>query len=445
MQRAAPLAGAVVLALACRADAAPPESGAGDMVAYRIQAGDTLESIVRRYLVSRSDIAALEQVNHISNPRRLRIGADLLAPRARLRTEVASLRVDSFSGSVTAGSATAPHQVKVGSLVREGDVVITGPNSFVTLAFADGTLMTLPSLTRARLEAAHRILLNDSIERLISIERGRGTYEVTPLHAPRDRFEVRTPMAVAAVRGTEFRVDYDPQAARSILEVLEGDVAERGDHDADYAEVETGVAAERRAGQSGRALVSLPPAPDLQRPGRVQDGVNVEFAIDSPKPGNQYRVQLADDAGFTELFAETVVTEGAAAFPNVPNGTFFVRATTLDGDGVEGLPRTYGFERRYTSLSAGVAASPARAGPRSYAFRWRAEGEGRLTYQFILAKDPALQQRVVDEAGLTRTDLSIVDLPPGTYYWRVTMTQSLGERVNRRELRVNELRIASEH
>jgi hypothetical protein len=414
------------------------------MVAYRVQAHDTLEAIVRRSLVSRSDIVTLERINHISNPRHLRIGAILLAPRSRLRTEVATLRVDSFSGAVTVGPVAAPSPVKVGELVREGDVVITGPNSFVTLAFGDGTVATLPSLTRARIEAAHRLLLNDSVERVISIERGRGTYEVVPLQAPRDRFEVRTPMAVAAVRGTEFRVDYDPQAGRSIMEVLDGKVAERGGNDIDFANVVSGAAAERRAGQPGRSLVSLPPAPDLQRPGRVQDGVNVEFAIASPKTGEQYRLQLADDAGFTELFAETIATEGAAAFQNVPNGVFFVRATTLTGDGVEGLPRTYGFERRFTSPGGGVETPTGHAGPRRYAFRWEPEDKGRVTYAFILAKDPGLQQRVVDDAGLTRTELSIADLPPGTYFWRVIMVQALQDRVIRRELKVNELRIGSE-
>jgi hypothetical protein len=439
MGRAVALA-ALVLALSGRV-AAASEPGSPSMVAYRVRAHDTLESIVRRYLSDRSDVVALERLNHISNPRHLRIGAILLAPRSRLRTEVATLRVDSFSGSVTAGPAAGPSQVKVGGTVREGDVITTGANSFVTLAFTDGTLMTLPSLTQAKIEAAHRILLNDSIERLISIERGRGTYEVIPLHAPRDHFEVRTPMAVAAVRGTAFRVDYDPDAARSILEVLDGQVAERGEGDADYAEVEAGAAAERRIGHPGRSLLSLPPAPDLRQPGRVQDGVNVEFAIDSPRPGSQYRLQLADDAGFTELFAETLVGEGVAEFSNVPNGVLFVRATMLDADGVEGLPRTYGFERRFTP--PGAATSPERAERRRYAFRWEPE-EGARTYEFILARDPALQHRVIDEAGLTRTEFSLTDLPPGAYYWRVTATQSLRGRVTRRELKVNDLTIASE-
>ena len=159
-------------------------------------------------------------------------------------------------------------------------------------------------------------------------------------------------------------------------------------------------------------------------------------------------MQLADDAGFTELFAETIATQGAAEFSNVPNGTFFVRVTAVDSDGVEeALPGTYGFERRFTSLSAGVAASLRHArGHAAMSSSGGPKAKAKLTStsQFILAKDPALQQKVVDEVGLTRTELSLVDLPPGTYYWRVTMIQSLGEKVNRRELKVNELRIASE-
>jgi hypothetical protein len=336
---------ALVLSLAARAAASPPGPGPPDMVAYRIQAHDTLESIVRRYLMSRDDIALLERINHISDPRRLRIGANLLAPRSRLRTEIVSLRVDSFSGSVIAGSAAAPAPVKVGGLVQEGEVVATGPNSFVTLDFADGTLMSLPSLTRAKVEALHRVLLNDSMERRISIERGRGSYHVTPLRAPRDRFEVRTPMAVAAVRGTAFRVSYDGEAARSVLEVLEGRVVEEGDTRAHDEDVTSGSAEVRRAGQSD-VLESLPAAPELQRPDRVQDGASVEFAVDSPQQGYLYRVQLAKDAGFTNLFAETIVTQAAAEFSNVASGVFFVRVTAVNGDGVEGLPRIYGFERR---------------------------------------------------------------------------------------------------
>jgi hypothetical protein len=356
MKGTALVASALVLSLSTRAASAPSGPAPPDMVAYRIQAQDTLESIVRRYLMSGDDVALLERINHISNPHRLRIGAILLAPRSRLGTEAIPLRVDSFSGSVIAGSAGAQAPVKVGDLVRAGDVIATGPNSFVTLVFADGTLMTLPSLTRAKVELLHRVLLNDVIERRISIELGRGSYRVTPLRVPRDRFEVRTPMAVAAVRGTEFRVSYEEQAARSVLEVLEGRVVEEGDARVHDEEIPSGDADVRRAGQS-ETIEPLPGAPNLQRPGRVQDGANVEFTVDSPRQGYLYRVQLAKDAGFTNLFAETIVTQAAAQFSNVANGAFFVRVTAVNGDGVEGLPRMYRFERLYTSPSGGAAPS----------------------------------------------------------------------------------------
>lgn len=421
-----------------------PSAAADATVDYQVKPRDTLEGIARRYLLSRSDIALLRRINGVRNPRRLPVGMVLRAPLARLRRESMELTVVAFAGKVAAGGSSTFAPVRSGTHVREGEIIETGPNSFVTLAYGDGSLMTLPSLTRARIEDLHRLLLNDSIERRVLIERGRGEYQVTPLRAPRDRFEVRTPMAVAAVRGTEFRVNFDPGRETSALEVLEGRVGERAAASEDTAVVTGGAAAVRAPGIEGRLLVPLPAAPDLERPGRVQDEADVAFAIASPKGGYDYRVQLSRDAGFTDLFAETMADHGQASFAGVANGTFFVRVTAIEGHGVEGLPTTYAFERSFTSLTGDVKGPAAKSRHRLYAFKWRAEGEGSLTFQFILARDPDLHDRLADEVGLTANEVDLVDLRPGIYYWRVVMNQMIGGKLHLRALKVNTLRIASD-
>ena len=429
---ASPVAAAAPLATA----SPPPE----DTTPYQILSGDTLSAVAQRYLTHRSDASAVKTFNHIRNDRHLRIGSTLNIPTALLRTEPLDLGVDSFSGPVTVTIRGVARPAARALRLHEGDRVATGPDAFVSLGFSDGTRMSLPSQTSVIISALHHVVLGDAVNRRIRIDRGRSDYDVTPLRHGRDRFEVSTPGAVAAVRGTEFRVGYDETLNRSVLEVLGGRVAERGASTADGTLVAEGEAAVR--GAEGRILVKLPAAPALSSPGRTQNDEMVVFSIAGPATGGQYHVQLASDAGFTDLFAETMADAGVARFSGVKNGALFVRATRIDDHGVEGLPVVYSFERRRSTLEAGVAPPPAGARHKPFAFKWRGAGEGQMTYRFVLARDAALKDRIVDEAGLTGAEITVIDLPPGAYYWQVGVTQRADGKTFGRALKINSLIIA---
>ena len=82
--------------------------------------------------------------------------------------------------------------------LAEGDQVRTGPLSSAVVTFADGSRLELGSDTSFTLEeaSAQRVSMKVSMGRLkASVTRQEGA-----------RFEVRTPMAVCFVRGTEFLV-----------------------------------------------------------------------------------------------------------------------------------------------------------------------------------------------------------------------------------------------
>ena len=55
---------------------------------------------------------------------------------------------------------------------------------------------------------------------------------------------------------------------------------------------------------------------------------------------------------------------------------------------------------------------------RRYKFRWQAAGVGERTYRLQVLREGA-EAPVVDEAGLTLQELTVTDLPPGVYTWRV--------------------------
>ena len=70
-------------------------------------------------------------------------------------------------------------------------------------------------------------------------------------------------------------------------------------------------------------------------------------------------------------------------------------------------------------------------------------GDGKPSYDFVLARDAALVDRVVDAPGLSATDMTVAGLAPGDWFWQVTMLMRDGEKTRVRSLPVRKLTIAA--
>lgn len=394
--------------------------------------GDTLVGIADRLLVRRHDWRSIARANRIAAPRRLPVGTRLTIPAALLRSAPATADVAAFSGAVAIAPGGA---ARLGMTIGEGAILTTGANSFVTLTLADGSRVTLPSQSRVRIEALRTLAPDGRLERRFVVESGRGEFEVTPRTRQEDRFLVKTPVAVAAVRGTEFLVAHE--GGRSVVSVIVGEVAGRPQGLAD----EVGVAAGQAALLAPHSIQTRPllPPPVLLRPGRLYDDPELVFEL-VDAAGARRRVQLARDAGFVDRFAEIETSGNAARFTGVGNGTFYVRVTAIDADGIEGVPSSYAIERFLNSVSAEAGEMPGH--PRRTLFRWVAQGAGTRTYDFVLARDEGLTQRIVDVPGLAATDIAVTGLAPGTWFWRVTVTARDGTRRYEKALPVRTLTIA---
>jgi hypothetical protein len=220
---------------------------------------------------------------------------------------------------------------------------------------------------------------------------------------------------VAAVRGTKFRVSH--AGATSTISTVEGSVAGRAAAAGDDTTVTAGTGSVLTE-TSALAAALLPP-PKLIDPGKLQGDPTLVFTL-APGPATRRRVQLARDAGFIDVFAETETGSDTASFDGVGNGTLYARTTAIDGDGIEGLPAIYEFERFLSGLTTEAGALSGK--PRRTRFRWQPSGEGSRRYDFVLARDSALADRVIDAPMLTGTEMIASGLGPGTWYWRVTVT-----------------------
>lgn len=387
------------------------KAASDDRMTYRVAAQDTLFGLSRKFLTGPRAAAEVQRINRIRDPRRIPVGTVLAIPRHLLRFEPIALRVATFSGPVTLGGGGAPER---GQVLGEGMEIGTGANGFVTLAGVDGSRVSLPSNSRVRVKESRRYLINRAASIELEVLRGRAEVSAAK-QAPQGQFRLRSPVAVSAVRGTVFRVGYVEERASGTTEVIEGLVG--------VATPKAGldVAAGFGAAARGDGQVvkeSLLPAPDAPGAGRVQTEPQVSFALSPVAGAAGYRVQIARDAGFVEVIAESSGAAPEARFAGIGNGRLFMRANAIAPSGIEGLGQTFAFRRQQVGVRAEAGAVAD-----GFRFTWLAEGEGQSLYRFQLFPAAEGQPPLVDEPGLREPGLTLTALRPGAYRWRVGVTQ----------------------
>ena len=397
-----------VLPVATPAAAKPATPDSDPPISYTARKGDNLYNLALHYMQHLSDYRIVQTLNHIRDPYRIPVGTNILIPRPLLRSDPLQAKVIAFRGATTINGQAAV----LGAAISEGGRIQTGQNAFLSIGLTDGSTITLPSQTSVRVERLRRFRLTNEMERLFHIDDGRTQTEVTPRTNGRDRFEMRTPISVAAVRGTDFRVAVFYGGKAATAEVLGGHVGLAGG--GAETTLDPGVGARVTADGTTGPVKLLPP-PDVVDPARIQSEAELVFAVAPLDKAARFRFQIARDAGFLDITEETIADRPQVSLPSVPNGDYFVRVTAIDANEIEGLPRVTGFERHLNAIRATVES----LGGRRYLFKWQDLGEGTHQYRFVIARADAPDSPVIDEPALTARSFVATDLPPGDYIWRV--------------------------
>ncbi|HUI93251.1 MAG TPA: FecR family protein [Chitinivibrionales bacterium] len=129
-------------------------------------------------------------------------------------------KITSFEGNVSILKKGAAdwRDAKPGSALEVGDQVYTREESFAEIRYAIGTVLRMDEKTKVTIE--------ESSEKTIRTKSGLGSVWVNmrKLISSGKQFEVATPTAVAAIRGTVFDFSYTPDSA-TYVNVFEGKVA----------------------------------------------------------------------------------------------------------------------------------------------------------------------------------------------------------------------------
>jgi hypothetical protein len=143
----------------------------------------------------------------------------------------------------------------------------------------------------------------------------------------------------------------------------------------------------------------LLPPPELQAPRALQSNADVLFNLAPVPQAARYRLQLARDAGFGEIFDEKLSATPSIAFTDVPDGDYFVRVTAISATDFEGLPAVYPFARKLSVLTIGGVTSHLSR----FRFTWRyLGGGGEARYRFQLMRERPDATPFFDHAGSAR-------------------------------------------
>ncbi len=180
---------------------------------YTMRPGDTLWTLCREYTNEPLCWQKLGLINNIAKDRSIPPGTRIRVPVAWLKVPPATVTVSYVQGEASFQRPDeAEKNLEAGMELSVGTRIRTGKGS-LTLAFADGSRLLLEPDSELELDALSNFELNGMVDSTLRLKRGTVKTRVIK-REPRSRFQTLTPSAVAAVRGTEYRVSLSSPAGQ---------------------------------------------------------------------------------------------------------------------------------------------------------------------------------------------------------------------------------------
>lgn len=396
---------------------------------YTTTKGDNLWNLSEQYLDRVSRFEALRKLNGIENPKQMPPGIKLRIPLKWVRSNPVPAVIDELLGDAQLQRAGSGDLVtlQAGDEVYLGDQIRTGDESTLAIRFADDSILTLYADSLIRFDHLSAHGKTGMVDSRLNLIQGRMDTRVTPASGPGSRFEIQTPSAISAVRGTEYRALVGADGKVSNIEVLHGKVKVSGA--GKHTLVKRGFGTQVAEGKAPIKPRKLLPAPELSAfNGPIR---NISELVSWPviEKAERYRVEVSADEAF-DIVQWTQISEYAkAALPDIADGVYYLRVRAIDSLGLEGLNSVQPF------LLDAHPQPPLQLQPvpdqvlrgEAAVLQWTQSAEAQR-YRLEIATDAAFTQTIVDQSDISDTRFDTADLPvPGKYYWRLTSITASGE------------------
>ena len=387
---------------------------------YTVQPGDNLWDLSKKHLVSMRYWKKVQDLNQVTDPQNIPPGTTLRFPMAWLKSGSSVARIVYLTGKVeiVRRGTGQVQEAGVNSILWEQDTIRTAVDSNVTLRFVDGSTTLLQGDSSLRLEKLKGYGDTGMAETSVRLRKGRLHNKVRPRVGPGSRFEIETPSAIAAVRGTEYRISAE-ENGESKAEVVRGEVGV--DSAAITRIVPRGFGTISYTDRPSLEPVKLLPGPDVSGLPSIITRVPFPLKLQPLAGARAYRLQIGTDNRFDTLLFDSLFPSKNLWGPDLPDGRYFLRVRGIDEQDLEGLDSVHAFlmdahpipPMRIEPVADAVLADP------QPVFHW-SEPQDVSGYWFQLADSDRFENLIIDLANHAENRLTPDQpLEPGGYHWRV--------------------------
>ena len=407
--------------LACVVLLLATHSAAAQDWIYTARPGDTLWGLSRDFLESADYWKRLQEHNGIADGDYIVPGTRIRMPIAWLKRQPAPALLAQLRGTVERlpADGTSAEPLRAGAELVAGDRIRTGEDSSATIRFADDSRVLMQSNTELTLDTMSAFGASGMVDTSMRLHGGRIESDVPHEAGSGSRFRIISPSAVAAVRGTSFRIAFDQSADKALSEVLDGalGVSASGVSLA----LAAGFGNVTRTGEPPGEPVQLLPAPDLEGlPDRLP-AAPIVFDWPALAGASLYRGQVFAGEGFDRLLLEQVVPGPQIEWQALPVGGYVFRVRAIDVNDLEGANANHPFNIEALLLAPLLLAPDdgAATPERWLSMSWEVPNEVGA-FHLQIARDPDFTEVVIDETSLKDWRYSpSVTMDAGVYFWRV--------------------------
>lgn len=395
-------------------------------IAFEMRPGDTLWDITSVHLDDMSRLQTILDENGIEVPAALQPGTVVEINADWFVKSDMPVTVSDLNGHVEIQRGDTVELLNVGTLTQpRRSKIRSGEDGRATLTFANSSTITIEP---------NSVLALDQIEYLgnglipdiaVTLEMGNASVTYPNQGLNRGRLDIRTRSAITSVRGTEFRMGFDGGSARA--ETL-GGVIEFGNDQA-RIDLPSNFGSIAKDDAPPLAPIGLPDPPSIDNLPAVIAKVPFQATFPAVEGAAAYRLLLYPQGQPLAVLQERTVATTVIDVPDLPDGNYVLQASSIEANGLQGQVTTHDLE-----VNA-LPAQPMLQDPINQGriitpqpeFAWTALGD-QLTFGFELALNGDFSQPAQRIDGLETTDYTLpVLLQPGTYHWRVTATDALGD------------------
>ncbi len=392
-----------------------------DSIELRVEKGDKLINICKKYLEDPQKWRTVAKFNRMKNP-------DLILPGQQVKIPVGLMRGVLLDGKVTFVYGDAKVQkaekeewvsLRLGDMVSRGSSIKTGKASSLEVTFEDRNSIFLKPDTTLGITASEKKGSNYTMNSLY-LTTGRVITNMKKTTGADSRINVKTPSAIASVRGTEFRVSADHEEAMR-TEVLTGTVIVSAAGKAVELHQGEGTYVQKGSAPVDARKLLTPPIPlDLKA---IYKELPLKFTFQQTTGAYSVRGLLAKDREGRNVVEDKVIKQNESLeFLNLSDGTYYLFCQGIDELGIEGFQsQPYEVRLRANPLPPMIQLKGDEAEfiGKTAQFSWL-KVQDAVTYHIQVAKDKGFSVLKEEETNNKGESYTTGTLEYGDYYFRIS-------------------------